>query len=80
MIQKAPTVVRSLLSLLNFARYVVMSAVDVMANEPADAGADQNVGREMFLAQDAGEAETGGCGVDTELSPGIVIFTCNDCG
>ncbi len=46
-----------------------MGSENVVADEPAGGGADKDVGGEVLLAEDTGEAEPGGQGVDAELSP-----------
>ena len=58
----------------------VVGADGVVADHPAGRRAEQDVGREVALGQDAGEGGRAGAGVDESLLPGLGILGGDDRG
>src|SRR5882757_2396677 len=57
---------------------VVVGAVDIVADEPACGAADQDVGGEVLLGEDAADADSGGQSVDRgPCEPAGILVTDN---
>ena len=65
--QNAPFLQGDALVLLDLT--MMMSTGDIVADEPAAGTAEQNIRGKVLLAEHAGESNTGGRGVDAQLSP-----------
>ena len=53
----------------------------VAADEPTGGAAHEDVGGEVLLSHESGEADAGGPGVDHDAGPGVGVFTGNaGCG
>ena len=59
---------------------VVVGAVDVVADEPAGSGADEDVARKVLLGHNARCTDSGGRGVYDHLLPSAVVLAGDDGG